>query len=365
VRKTVFWAVINKDIETEVRQCKICNIHKPKQQNEPLIMHDVLTRPWQIVGSDMFTWNNSEHLILVDSYSGWFEINTMTSTSSSAVIGKLKSHFARNGIPSTLCSDNGPQYSSHEFAKFADDWGFQHITSSPKFSQSNGLVERAVETAKGILNKAKSSNTDPYIALLNYRNTPRDCVLGSPAQRLMSRQLRGLLPIATKKLEPAHDNRQIARQLCKKRVQQKAYYDRNARAVPLPKLKEGDVVRINTGKRFEKLGTVTKKCPEPRSYVVKTDQGEYRRNRRDLLHVQEQDSAHQQPAAVTLEMTSTRSESPHVPDTVNPAASTTVDLQTNAPFAPLASPTPPSPVVRKNPLRTRNPPARLQDYVRT
>ena len=49
--------------------------------------------------------------------------------------------FARHGIPQELVTDNGPQYSSREFSKFAENFGFIHTTSSPKFPQSNGEAE--------------------------------------------------------------------------------------------------------------------------------------------------------------------------------------------------------------------------------
>ena len=43
------------------------------------------------------------YLITVDSYSGWFELNTLNSgTSSKAVIEKLKAHFSRFGISDEL-----------------------------------------------------------------------------------------------------------------------------------------------------------------------------------------------------------------------------------------------------------------------
>ena len=52
--------------------------------------------------------------------------------------------FARHGIPLKLMSDGGPQYSSSEFADFAQQWGFEHVTSSPYHPCSNGLAERTV-----------------------------------------------------------------------------------------------------------------------------------------------------------------------------------------------------------------------------
>ena len=59
--------------------------------------------------------------------------------------------FSRQGIPEFMVSDNGPQYSSHEMKEFAQLYGFTHITSSPRYPQSNGQAERAVQAVKKLL----------------------------------------------------------------------------------------------------------------------------------------------------------------------------------------------------------------------
>jgi hypothetical protein len=38
-----------------------------------------------------------------------------------------------------------------EFKEYFNEWGFVHKTSSSGFSKSNGLIDRAVQTAKRIL----------------------------------------------------------------------------------------------------------------------------------------------------------------------------------------------------------------------
>ena len=108
------------------------------------------------------------------------KISKLTTTSSSTVITVLKSIFARYGIPEIMISDNGPQY---EIKQFARQYGFNHITRSPHYPQSNGQAEHAVQTVKKLLKQAE----DPWVALLNYRAAPLPWCNLSPAKLLMGR----------------------------------------------------------------------------------------------------------------------------------------------------------------------------------
>ena len=102
-----------------------------------------------MIGTDLFELDNLNYLIVVDYFSRYIEIAAMQKTiKSHEVIRTLKAIFARQGIPEELRSDNGPQYASAEFTHFAKEWVFRHTTISPRFPQSNGEAERAVETTK-------------------------------------------------------------------------------------------------------------------------------------------------------------------------------------------------------------------------
>lgn len=83
---------------------------------------------------------------MVDYFSHYPEVIQLTSTTSASLINAMKSVFSRFGIPSTLVSDNGPQFVSSEMKKFASTYRFEQVTSSPYFPQSNGLAERGVRT---------------------------------------------------------------------------------------------------------------------------------------------------------------------------------------------------------------------------
>lgn len=102
---------------------------------------------------------------------------------SQSVIVAMKSMFAQYGIPEFVASDNGPQYSSQEFADFAKAYGISHIRSSPYYPQGNGQVERTVKTVKGLI----KDSDDPCLSLLAYRTTPLPWCGLSPAELLMGR----------------------------------------------------------------------------------------------------------------------------------------------------------------------------------
>ena len=98
-----FWPSMGKDIEDRVNKCAVCNSTKAHQQKEPLHLYPVPDTPWSLVAAaDLMTWDSKQYLVLVDSYSGWWEVNYLAKVASGAVITKLKSHFGREGSPQIL-----------------------------------------------------------------------------------------------------------------------------------------------------------------------------------------------------------------------------------------------------------------------
>ena len=175
----------------------MCVLHQPEQR-EPLLPSSVPDRPWSQLGMDLLELFRKTYLLIVDYYSRWIELKLLHQLTSAAVIHQIKSVLATHGIPDVIVSDNGPQFASSEFARFANDYGFTHVTSSPKYPQANGEAERAVRTVKQLLKK----NKDPYIALLMYRTTPLQNG-SSPAELLMSRKLQTKVPVFPTTLKPS------------------------------------------------------------------------------------------------------------------------------------------------------------------
>ncbi|KAL6460946.1 hypothetical protein MHYP_G00309120 [Metynnis hypsauchen] len=234
-RECVYWPGMNEHIKIYIAKCDTCRAMDIRQQKETLHPHEVQTRPWAKVGADLFVFENKDYLETVDYYSNFWEVDYLQDTTSSMVIRKLKAHFARYGIPDVVCSDNGPQYTSQEFRQFSQRWEFEHRTLSPGYPQSNGKAESAVKMAKRIVKKAKASGRDPYLAILDHRNTPNQGLNTSPVQRLFSRRTRTLLPI-TRQSSKARDTTEHTR--TEKQPAQIKYYNRTAK--DLQPLKQGD-----------------------------------------------------------------------------------------------------------------------------
>ena len=200
-RKLVYWPSVNADIERIVKSCELCIKYQNNQQREHMILHTILNERFLKVGIDIMTFQAKDYLVIVNYYSKYPELQCLSDKTASTIIEQCKSVFARHGIPVEIVSDNMP-FQSNEFIAFSKAWGIKTTTSSPTYSQSNGQAERSVQTLKKILKKAHEENTDPYLALLEYRNIPVSGMKYFPAQMLMSRRLRTKIPVATSLLTP-------------------------------------------------------------------------------------------------------------------------------------------------------------------
>ena len=135
---------------------------KPRNPPEPLKQHSDGDEPWQKIGLDFFEIAGKHYLAVVDHYSNFIEIDLITTVSIARTLTSLKKHCARYGIPRMIVSDGGPQFTSQEFNLFLDNWGI--------------------------------TQCDPYKAMLEQRNTPRQDTGRSPAEMMFNRRTRSFLP---------------------------------------------------------------------------------------------------------------------------------------------------------------------------
>ena len=192
-------------------------------------------RPWQRVSTDLFGLAGRKYLAVMDYYSRFVEILSLVEMTSQAVNQKLKSVFARWGVPEKLVGDSGTQFKSSLFNEFKVKYGFKHITSSPHHHQANGAAESAVRISKRILKQE-----DPFLALMAYRATPIPGTGKTPSELIMGRQIRTTVPAMAKVLGPKLPNHEAVKKVdAETKRGYKESFDRRNGTRKLPQLQPG------------------------------------------------------------------------------------------------------------------------------
>ena len=217
------------DIEHMTRTCTLCQELANCNKKEPLIPHDTQMAPWKKLGTDLFEVDGEHFVLICDYFSKYPIVTPLHATTSENVTEEIRKAVSLFGRPDEIVSDNGPQYIGKPFQDFVHKRGIQHTTSSPRFPQSNGFIERQVQTIKKIIKKCKKEKQSLQLAMLNLRATPVDSKLPSPAEMLMGRPITTLLPSRTSPSPVTVAQRQ---HLDRRQSTMKSKYDRHAGESP-------------------------------------------------------------------------------------------------------------------------------------
>nr|CAI5867687.1 unnamed protein product [Callosobruchus analis] len=223
-KSSVWWIGLSTQIDNLVTHCPQC-VEYRENHKETFYKDKTVRRPWQKLGVDFCKCDNIWYMIVVDYYSRWFEIFVVTNMTEEAIIPKPKELFSRYGIPEEIRSDGGPQFSS-KFLHFAKEYNFVHT--------------------KKLLFKRKLRSNLPQLPSLLEKQVN---VNMSKSEEIKHKQVR-----------------------C---------YNKRHNAKDMSPLKIGDSVWVVDIKKY---GKVIEICPEPRSYIIQTELGKYRRNRWHLIY---------------------------------------------------------------------------------
>lgn len=277
-KQDVYWPAINADIERICRECPQCQEMQKAQPPEPLRPSDIPTRPWSILGADLFTIDRQNYLLLADYFSKYPIVEPLPEPCKSSHIASLVGKYCGLfGKPDALHSDNGPHFVGQSFQAMLQEWGIKHQTSSPHHPSSNGFVERMVGTVKPLMRKAVAAKQDVNLALLRLRTTPVSSRIESPAEIIFGRAIKDTLPSSRR-----YDGGDTIDQLEERQRRTKLDHDKGTRH--LPPLYNGQTVNVRhpqTGRWHP--GTVSEQL-DPGSYRVTTGENgpEVRRHRTDI-----------------------------------------------------------------------------------
>ncbi|UYV69910.1 K02A2.6-like [Cordylochernes scorpioides] len=242
-RSSVWWPRISQEIGELVKNCPNC-IEERSNPQQPLIVSDFPSRPWEKVGIDHFYLKGKYYLLIADYYFRFPELALLEDQTTHSTILHCKSIFARHGIPEEI--------SSKQWLHRIDGEEYQN------------------QMKKG---------RDPYLSLLGYRTAPLENGY-SPAELCMNRKLRTTVPISPVQLQsriPDLENLEMREK--NQRHKKKTHFDIHHRARELPHLDEGTRVWV---KDLRVPGVVLEDAGSPR-YIVNSPKGILRRNRFHLL----------------------------------------------------------------------------------
>ena len=367
LREKVWWPQMDRKVEDAIRSCHPCQLVGPRAKPEPVRSSTLPDGPWQEISVDLLEISNGEHLlVVVDYYSRWLEAILLKKTDAQHVIKSMEAIFRTHGLPEALRSDNGPPFASKEFESFLKYLGISHKKGVPYWPQSNGEVERGNETILKIVRIARLEGKDWRKALENflfqYRVTPHTVTGVSPAELLMGRKLRDKLPrveFSKDRATEAYWQQLLRERDSRAKLRQKEYADRT-RGAKHSDIEEGDKVLLKQT-RENKLSPNY----EPEPYIVTRKDGNAvilqdtngNNKMRNIAHMKK----FVDPGTVDkgeIDPQPHLAEQPVQPeqDQPNPSPSQPAADAPEAPSNPLPS-------VSSRPVRARQAPAWMRDYV--
>ena len=113
--KVCMVAGMDTDIEGLVRKSEQCQLHKKLPAEAPQHPWEWPSEPWTRLHVNYAgKFKGEVFLIVVDACSKWLEVHLMKLTTSSATIEKLMQIFSTHGLPRTIVSYNGTNFTSSE-----------------------------------------------------------------------------------------------------------------------------------------------------------------------------------------------------------------------------------------------------------
>ncbi|XP_063400348.1 uncharacterized protein K02A2.6-like [Mytilus trossulus] len=256
LREKVYFPGIDKLVEQTCKSCIPCLASTPKNVFEPLQMSEIPNNVWENLSMDFCgPFPNGYYvMVIIDEYSRYPVIETLTSLTAKSVIPLLDKTFSIFGIPKERKTDNGPPFNSGEFRNFADNMGFKHRKITPLWPRANAESERFMRTIGKAIRAAQTEHRswkqEIHTFLRNYRATPHSTTNVSPAELLFGRK------INTKMQNSSINNQadsEVRKEDHKNKIKMKSYFEKK-HSVKVPDFTVGDTVLVKQEKK-DKLST--------------------------------------------------------------------------------------------------------------
>ena len=184
------WPDIKRYIKQKVQQCLICQKNKVLKHNKTPIMPIENYGPKfssihiDLVGPLPLSNGYTYLLTVIDRYSRYPDAIPLQDIRTESIINALMlSWIARHGVPDSISTDRGSQFTSREFSSIFEALGCKIIHTTAYNPRANGIIERFHRTLKVALRAGHESAWFKRLplALLALRTTFKESIQTSPS----------------------------------------------------------------------------------------------------------------------------------------------------------------------------------------
>jgi len=140
---------MDKLAEQKISKCLACQAVEKQTKSTPLKNTEIPDNVWDAVNVDYLGPLPSRHylFVLIDQRSR-FPLVDFTKSTNATNASSLSRTFSMYGNPKSTVSDNGPPFTSKQFADFLQSRGIIHRRVTPVWPQANGEGERFMKPLK-------------------------------------------------------------------------------------------------------------------------------------------------------------------------------------------------------------------------
>jgi len=151
LRAGYYWPTIKKDAQNFTKKCQECQRFGAVFNAPPEEIHQICS-PWpfsrsgvDILGTFPLAKGQVKFLIVVvDYFTKWIEAEPIATITAHKVQNFLWKHvICRHGLPHSVVTDNGRQFTDRHFEQFFKGLGIKHLVTTVEHPQTNGQAEAA------------------------------------------------------------------------------------------------------------------------------------------------------------------------------------------------------------------------------
>ena len=288
IKRTFYWYKMHADINLFCRTCKTCQMSGNKRKNKRAGLLKLFPARHfnemvavDLVGPLPVTISENRYLVtMIDRFTRYCRLIPVNNIKAITVVKAILNEWLyRLGIPKTLLSDRGSQFTGEVMTTISHILGFRKIFTTAYHPQTDGMIERLHRWLKSKLRitasvqnlnfEDGSGNWDDFISVIefHYNNTKNRMTGFAPYELVFGTDPNDLLAISLKlnrasfdlkdkdtmsylsKLKDLLENKTLAAHSHQENYDKirKKYYDKSHKDV---KFKLGDIVILYVGDKY-------------------------------------------------------------------------------------------------------------------